>query len=58
MREVIADVDDEAPSQFIVGERAGPRVPIIHLLFLHIDRWHRPTAEELVARGKALGVFS
>ena len=32
-REVIADVDDEAPSQFRVGERAGPSVPRTHSRF-------------------------
>ena len=30
-----------------------PRVPRTHL---SIDRWHGPTAEELVARGEGLGV--
>ncbi len=28
------------------------------VFFVHIDGWHGPTAEELVTRGKGIGVLS
>ena len=46
------------PRNLLWGRERGPEFQELTCGFLHIDRWHRPKAEELVARGKALGVFS
>ena len=46
------------PRSLLWGRERCPEFQELTCGFLHIDRWHRPTAEELVARGKALGVLS
>ena len=46
------------PRNLLWGRERGPEFRELTCGFLHIDRWHRPTAEELVARGKTLGVLS
>ena len=46
------------PRSLLWGRERGPEFQELTCGFLHIDRWHRPTAEVLVARGKALGVLS